>query len=314
MYIMLEPSEITLKELIEDSNKSCGVLSYKDECKNRTNLLFINKVSSTDNLNIVTYCNLYHSDLTEIIQNLDYMNDNVLLAYDTDINIILVDDYVNISHSSYINLLKEQFNDYTLVNYSDMFDEINKYYCNKLNELLDSKFQELMKIKEYSLVYDNTINNDINRVEIDYINKDTNYNIDVEMPEKFRICPLNTVHTFVKNTAVIDKSISDLGKSMLNNQYYLTTHATNMARKHLLKLVIANPSQALLNTLKIRESIDIEGKTLTVTLEDNSVCKVRNNLINGRYFLSTKGYNQVPIDKIVKITFGRNTLYTREKQ
>lgn len=313
MHIKINNNSITLKELIENDNISSGVVEYRNYKLKDTMLeseysLYVNKFKSSDNLNVVTYTRLYGSDMSKEKVSLENIGYSLLFFYDNDIKTVLVDGFPLIFFNGVIDELKSQLPDYKFLDLDDAYFNIYEMYVEKVNDIMDSKFPELMKLQDYSTEYNKTLKNSVRNVEIDYINKVTEYKLSILIPKDLDSCKANTVQESIKNPKFLTDHIEKHVKELIASEYNRISHARNMAYRKLMKDLTANPSEFVINRLQLLKAIENVGKTLTVVTDD-ATYKVENNIIRGYYFNTTDHKDLVYLDNIKKILYRNKIIY-----
>lgn len=300
MNINLQNNKVEFKEFLLNKDIVQGVIQFEKE------EYFAHKLkenSGAYSIFLIDYYGQYKVSP-------EYDKYKFVLSIDTINKIIIyIDCYRRIDLKNKLSDLSLE--DYQIWDTKKLEEHIQNQYKSKLIKLFDYNTEKFMdKFIEYKEEYNKTLEDKMH-VERDYFNDRCDYRLHVCKLVGYSCNDLENLRNYLKQKSCIDKIVQD--KFEQETKKYkcnsvLHYHAQNQARKKVLKQIQENPSQYVKLYLKIKESIQEGGKTLNIITKDNEKFKVDNRLINCE-FRTIKGWNEIKIEDIAKITFGRKILF-----
>jgi len=297
MIIDFNEEEYSLVDFLVNDNIRQGVVNRNAEWEKR---FFLYKLDEKDGATSVFHTKFYNE------------RPDFILSIDSNNRFIIYLDNYNWSN------LKEELKDldYQIWETKELSNYINQEYFNKLRQKLeDNKGYIKEMFERYNNTFNETLKNYYYSVEQDYLQNPhmSNYKIYIDNLYIFQSNCLNELQNYLLDNSILDQIVDEKYNKIIDLENIYDDNISRLARvdakNELLNSIKNNPSDFVKLSLKIKESIkDHSGKTMNIETKDDKIIKV-NNRFNGYTFNTIKGYNNINIKNVKKITFGKKILF-----
>lgn len=222
--------------------------------------------------------------------------------------IIHSDDYKLVSY----------LEDFKVIDVSAFIDSMNKVYSDCEEEFLEKHKEKICNYVDSLISDNNTSGLEIEKSIAALFNKCYVYNTKPEIPKILKREEVNPLsfenQKLYCNYIFNDSFFKDLENILLDKTLKHSSQACDIYVYFKVRELLQEDKPSEHDSLcrKIYNATKDEGLTLTVTLKDNSIIKVKNEFELPGFFPNMKGYCSTNIDDIKKITFGRKTLFELE--
>ncbi|HCL4455249.1 TPA: hypothetical protein N2D10_003276 [Clostridium botulinum] len=307
MYVNLENNKYDFEEFLTNDNLLQGRVEFIEDYSNKNREYFLHKIKEYNGAYSIFIINYFNDcKISSAFDKYEF-----LLSIDSKNKIII---YVDCYSFELKTILEDLFKDYQIWNAGELTKHIQKEYEVKINRLFNDNTENFKsKFKDYKERYQEVLENYKTTVERDYITDRYNYKLCINDLGEYSYYNLENLQNYLKNTNILNELVEEDFKEYTQEYLYnskLYYHAEIQAKKELLKQIQENPSEYVKLYLDIKNKTENVGKTLNVITKDNQKVRVNNLLYNDGTFRTVKGWDEIEINDICKITYGKKTLYS----
>lgn len=306
MNINLENNKYEFGEFIGNNNVLQGEFEVKTITKSYENL-FLHKLKEKNG----AYSIFFMSYFKDCKLTSDFNKYEFLLSIDKENKMIIYQSCFYIFNLK--EKLKKDFSDYQIWEVEELAKQINNEYKTKLYKMFDINTENFKsKFSEYKKQYNKVLKEYKSVVERDYIIDKSDYKLYINDLGEYSYYELENLQNYLKNPRILDSLVQDCFKEKTKDCMYNSTlynHAEIQAKKKLLKDIKENPSDYVKTYMEIKTNIKGIGKTLNIITKDDKKIKVNNRLYEDG-FRTVKGYDEIRIEDIAKITYGKKILFS----